>query len=89
MAWVAAAADAHGPPDLVIANAGLINTPAPLWQVPADEFDAEIDVNVKGVTHVLRAAIPRMLGGGGVLVDGQHGAHGRRVQQCRARRVGN
>jgi NAD(P)-dependent dehydrogenase (short-subunit alcohol dehydrogenase family) len=38
-----------------------MNTPATLWQVPADEFDAVIDVNVKGVAKVIRSFVPAMV----------------------------
>src|SRR5205085_10070011 len=41
--------------------AALMNTPAPLWQVPAAEFDAVIDVNVKGMVNVIRAFVPAMV----------------------------
>ena len=50
-----------GPPDLLINNAALMNDPAPLWEVPAAEFDALIDVNVKGVANVIRAFVPAMV----------------------------
>ena len=50
-----------GPPDLLVNNAALMNTPAPLWQVPAAEFDTLIDVNVKGVANVIRAFVPAMV----------------------------
>ncbi|MBN9521312.1 SDR family oxidoreductase [bacterium] len=59
-AWAAAVLKSHGPPDLLINNAAVMNTPAPLWDVPAAEFDAVIDVNVKGVANVLRAFVPAM-----------------------------
>src|SRR4051794_13327898 len=52
-AWAARLLAAHGPPDLLVNNAALMNTPASLWEVPADEFDAVIDVNVKGVANVI------------------------------------
>src|SRR5688500_4903067 len=52
--WAARLLASHGPPDLVLNNAALMNIPAPLWQVPAAEFDALVDVNVKGVANVLR-----------------------------------
>ncbi|MBA4136476.1 MAG: oxidoreductase [Opitutus sp.] len=56
-------------PDLLICNAGVINQPAPLWQVPAAEFNRVIDVNVKGVATVLRHFVPRMVTrGSGVIV---------------------
>jgi NAD(P)-dependent dehydrogenase (short-subunit alcohol dehydrogenase family) len=63
-------ADAVGPPDLLINNAALMNTPAPLWQVPDDEFAALVDVNVRGVFHVIRAFVPAMVArGSGVIVN--------------------
>jgi NAD(P)-dependent dehydrogenase (short-subunit alcohol dehydrogenase family) len=68
-AW-AARALAGGAPDLLINNAALMNRPAPLWEVSPDEFDALIDVNVKGVTNVLRAFLPAMIArGSGVVVN--------------------
>jgi NAD(P)-dependent dehydrogenase (short-subunit alcohol dehydrogenase family) len=59
--WTARLLAGHGPPDLVVNNAALMNTPAPLWQVPAAEFDALVDVNVKGVANVLRHVVPAMV----------------------------
>jgi NAD(P)-dependent dehydrogenase (short-subunit alcohol dehydrogenase family) len=68
-AW-ADAVLAHGAPDLLLNNAGLINNIAPLWEVPAAEFDRLIDVNVKGVANVLRAFVPAMIErGSGVIVN--------------------
>jgi NAD(P)-dependent dehydrogenase (short-subunit alcohol dehydrogenase family) len=59
-----------GPPDILINNAALMNTPAPLWKVPAAEFGALIDVNIKGVTNVLRHFVPAMIAAGhGVIVN--------------------
>ena len=34
----------------------VMNANAPLWQVPADEIDAVIDVNIKGVANVIRVS---------------------------------
>lgn len=59
--WAKAMLAAHGPPDLLVNNAARMNAPAPLWQVPAEEFDAVIDVNVKGVANVIRAFVPAMV----------------------------
>lgn len=51
----------HGAPDLLINNAALMNHPAPLWQVPAGEFNKLIDVNIKGVANVIRHFVPAMV----------------------------
>ena len=51
----------HGAPDLLINNAALMNTPAPLWQIPAREFNQLIDVNLKGVANVIRHFVPAMV----------------------------
>jgi len=59
-----------GPPDLLLNNAALINRSAPLWEVPAEDFDRVIDVNLKGVANVLRHFVPPMIErGSGVIVN--------------------
>lgn len=64
------AVERHGPPDLVLNNAATINASAPLWEVSADEFSNVIDVNIKGVTHVIRHIVPPMIErGSGVIVN--------------------
>ena len=64
-----------GVPDLVINNAAVINDPAPLWEVAADEIDALLNVNVKGVLNVIRAFFPAMRQRGtGVVVNLSSGA---------------
>jgi NAD(P)-dependent dehydrogenase (short-subunit alcohol dehydrogenase family) len=62
LAWANQILPTHGPPDLLINNAAVMNTPAPLWEIPAEQFDALIDVNVKGVANVIRAFVPAMVG---------------------------
>ena len=61
-AWADGVMARHGPTDLLVNNAAVMNTPAPLWEVSAEEFDAVIDVNVKGVANVIRAFVPAMVG---------------------------
>jgi NAD(P)-dependent dehydrogenase (short-subunit alcohol dehydrogenase family) len=69
-AWARKLLGKHGPPDLLINNAALINANAPLWEVPVAEFDALIDVNIKGVANVLRHFLPAMIArGSGVVVN--------------------
>ena len=60
----------HGAPDLLLNNAAVINPNAVVWEVPADEFDRVIDINVKGVANVLRAFVPAMIArGSGIIVN--------------------
>ncbi len=59
--WAEKVLAVHGVPDLLINNAALMNTPAPLWQVPAREFNQLIDVNIKGVANVIRHFVPAMV----------------------------
>ena len=62
--------DQIGAPDLLINSAALINENAPLWEVPADEFSEVIDVNLKGVTNMIRHFVPAMIEqGSGVIVN--------------------
>jgi NAD(P)-dependent dehydrogenase (short-subunit alcohol dehydrogenase family) len=59
-----------GPPDFLINNAAVINSNAPLWEIPAREFDQVIDINIKGVANVIRAFAPSMaLRASGVIVN--------------------
>lgn len=51
----------YGPPDLILNNAAIINSNAPLWKVPAEEIDQTIDINIKGVTHIIRNFLPAMI----------------------------
>ena len=68
--WASEIASAGTVPDLIFNNAALINEPAPLWEVPAAEFDALVDVNVKGVASVIRHFTPAMISAGrGVIVN--------------------
>src|SRR5580765_7199733 len=59
--WASVVLSAHGAPDLVLNNAGLINKNARLWEIEREEFDAVIDVNIKGVANVIRHFAPAML----------------------------
>jgi NAD(P)-dependent dehydrogenase (short-subunit alcohol dehydrogenase family) len=59
--WAARVLKTHSPPDLLLNNAAVINKNARLWEVPAEEFSRVIDVNVKGVTNVIRHFVPAMV----------------------------
>jgi NAD(P)-dependent dehydrogenase (short-subunit alcohol dehydrogenase family) len=69
-AWAERVLRDHGPPDLLVNNAALINCNAVLWEVPAAEFDRVIDVNIKGVVNVIRHFLPAMIArGSGLIVN--------------------
>jgi len=59
--WAEKVLAGPGAPDLLINNAGVMNHPAPLWQVPAAEFNKLVDVNIKGVANVIRHFVPAMV----------------------------
>lgn len=58
--WASVVLAKHGPPDLLINNAGVINRNAPLWELDAHEFDQVIQVNVQGVANMVRHFVPAM-----------------------------
>ncbi|AGX86707.1 SDR family oxidoreductase [Candidatus Symbiobacter mobilis] len=60
-AWAVEVLQSVGVPDLLVNNAALMNTPAPLWKVPASEFDTLMAVNVCGVATVIRHVVPAMV----------------------------
>jgi NAD(P)-dependent dehydrogenase (short-subunit alcohol dehydrogenase family) len=69
-AWKAEVIDRVGSPDLLLNNAAVINRPATLWELSAEEFDAVVDINIKGVVNVLRHFVPAMIArGSGVIVN--------------------
>jgi NAD(P)-dependent dehydrogenase (short-subunit alcohol dehydrogenase family) len=68
--WAERVLGSLGAPDFLINNAGLMNTPAPLWKVPADEIGKVVSVNIVGVINVIRAFAPAMIErGSGVIVN--------------------
>lgn len=68
--WAEVVLSQVGVPDIVINNAGLVNEPAPLWQVPVAEFEAVVTVNLLGTVNVLRSFAPAMIQrGSGLFVN--------------------
>ena len=59
--WAEKVSASIGAPDILFNNAALMNNPAPLWMVPAKDFNRLIDVNIKGVANVLRHFVPAMV----------------------------
>ena len=60
--WAKHLLNSHGPPDLLLNNAAVINANDPLWRISATQFSFVIDVNVKGVANVIRHFVPSMIG---------------------------
>ncbi len=60
-AWSQEVLLANGIPDLVINNAGWVNTPAPLWLVPEAECRGVVEVNLLGTINVIRHFAPAMV----------------------------
>ncbi|HEX3591088.1 MAG TPA: mycofactocin-coupled SDR family oxidoreductase [Pseudonocardiaceae bacterium] len=64
VALAAAVADAErrwGGLDAAVACAGVIAGGVPLWEVPADQHQAVLDVDLGGVLNLARVAIPALL----------------------------
>jgi len=72
-ALVQIAVRAHGRLDIVVNNAGVTHVNKPHLDVTEDEFDRLYRVNVKGLFHMNRAAVPAMRanpgGSSGVFVN--------------------
>lgn len=72
---VAAARDRFGGLDILVNNAGVIDPIARLEESDPDIWNQAVDINLKGVYHGLRAAIPVMKQhGGGVIINISSGA---------------
>ncbi len=59
--WASLVVTAHGAPDLLLNNAGVIHPNARLWEIPAREFDRVVAVNLCGVANVIRHFVPEMV----------------------------
>lgn len=75
---VDAGVDRFGRLDIVAANAGII-TVHPALEIPEQDWDDVMDVNVKGVWLTAKAALPHMIrrGGGSIVITSSDaGTHG-------------
>lgn len=60
-AWAKSVMASGFVPNLLLNNAALMNQTAPLWQVPAEEFQAVINVNIVGTANIIRHFVPAMV----------------------------
>ena len=67
--WAERITVTHGAPDLLINNAAVIATSAPLWKVPASEIASTLNVNIAGTVNTIRHFVPAMEKLGGVIVN--------------------
>jgi NAD(P)-dependent dehydrogenase (short-subunit alcohol dehydrogenase family) len=80
-AVIAAALERYGRIDVLVHNAGIVRR-APLREMSVDDFDAVLDVHLRGAFHVVRQAFPAMCDAGyGRIVltssiGGLYGNHG-------------
>jgi NAD(P)-dependent dehydrogenase (short-subunit alcohol dehydrogenase family) len=76
-AAVQAAVDRFGALDVLIGNAGVIEPISRLSEADPEEWGRAIDINLKGVFHGMRAAVPvmRKAGGGTIITISSGAAH--------------
>lgn len=56
--------------DFCLANAGIMARPGFLWEMSLEEWNTTIDINLSGVFHSIKAAVPHIIAGdrGGAVV---------------------
>ncbi|OMC11997.1 mycofactocin-coupled SDR family oxidoreductase [Mycobacterium sp. SP-6446] len=64
--------------DVIVANAGIHLTGAPSWELDPRDWQRTLDVNLTGVWHTVKAAVPHMGEGGGsiVIISSTNGIRG-------------
>ncbi len=71
--------DELGRPDIVVANAGISGVPAPAASIEEADWQTMLDINLTGVMHTVKVALPHMSDGRGgsiILVSSMLGLRG-------------
>ncbi|QUH01818.1 mycofactocin-coupled SDR family oxidoreductase [Saccharopolyspora erythraea] len=50
--------------DVVVANAGVVGSPKPSWELSRDEWSAVVDINLTGVWQTTKASVPHLIADG-------------------------
>jgi (+)-trans-carveol dehydrogenase len=61
---VAEGVSEFGSLDIVVANAGIVSLGSLSWEIPEEEWEEMVSVNLSGVWRTCKAAIPHILAGG-------------------------
>lgn len=59
--WAEDSVSCFGPPTFLLNNAAITANNSDLWQVPSEEFNNVVDVNIKGTMNVIRHFLPEMI----------------------------
>jgi SDR family mycofactocin-dependent oxidoreductase len=66
--------------DVLVANAGILNAVRPSWELDEADWQTMLDVNLSGVWHATKAAVPHLIargpGGSVVLISSTAGLRG-------------
>ncbi|KJF23418.1 SDR family oxidoreductase [Rhodococcus sp. AD45-ID] len=54
--------------DVVVANAGVYDTPGPTWTIDPSVWNRSLDVNLTGTWHTVKACVPHFGNGGSVVL---------------------
>jgi len=64
--------------DVVVANAGVHTAGAPTWELTDETWQKTLDINLTGVWHTVKSAVPHIGNGGGsvVIISSTNGLRG-------------
>lgn len=60
--------------DIVVANAGIHTPDAPTWELTSEAWQTTLDVNLTGVWHTVKAAVPHLGPGASIVIIGSTSA---------------